>query len=292
MALDDVFDLEQYTPSDWGAAVDYDRWRNRDEESSQWFIHWPGFDIRDSAQSGNVNGEKAQLRDIESYTMEKRGFAGIPYDWAVGQSGTLYRLRGRARSAATSGDVDKDGHSNNYEGEALLFLVDTSGEVSDAALATAAKVIEVSGYTEVYAHADAGGTTTGCPGPTLRAWVADGHQSPQETSEDDTGETTPVEPARPREGGSKPKKKPSKTKDWTEEIVAALGVHRKGDRGPRIRRIQALLNLTGMHSLKVDGIFGPKTEEAVAEYQQHFRLVIDGVVGPKTWGSLLLSERY
>ena len=38
--------------------------------------------------------------------------------------------------------------------------------------------------------------------------------------------------------------------------------------------------------LDADGIFGPKTEEAVRRYQKTYGLTVDGVVGPKTWASL------
>ena len=46
-----------------------------------------------------------------------------------------------------------------------------------------------------------------------------------------------------------------------------------------------------MLKLKVDGIFGPKTEAAVKEYQKSNDLVADGIVGPKTWNMLILQEK-
>lgn len=40
------------------------------------------------------------------------------------------------------------------------------------------------------------------------------------------------------------------------------------------------------YSLKIDGVYGPKTEKAVRHWQKVNRLVVDGVVGPVTLGSL------
>ena len=40
------------------------------------------------------------------------------------------------------------------------------------------------------------------------------------------------------------------------------------------------------YTLKTDGIFGTKTEEAVEAFQADNGLVVDGVVGSKTWGKL------
>jgi peptidoglycan hydrolase-like protein with peptidoglycan-binding domain len=32
-----------------------------------------------------------------------------------------------------------------------------------------------------------------------------------------------------------------------------------------------------------DGVFGPKTELAVKNFQKDNRLFVDGIVGPRTW---------
>jgi peptidoglycan hydrolase-like protein with peptidoglycan-binding domain len=54
-----------------------------------------------------------------------------------------------------------------------------------------------------------------------------------------------------------------------------------GDRGPEVARVQRRLNQDGT-VLKVDGIFGPGTRAAVAEFQAAHGLLPDGVVGPET----------
>lgn len=59
-------------------------------------------------------------------------------------------------------------------------------------------------------------------------------------------------------------------------------VLKRGSRGEAVAELQRLLG-----GLSDDGIFGPKTESAVIEYQVANSLEVDGIVGPETWGSLL-----
>jgi peptidoglycan hydrolase-like protein with peptidoglycan-binding domain len=70
-------------------------------------------------------------------------------------------------------------------------------------------------------------------------------------------------------------------------------VLRKGFRGAEVQRLQKLLNLRTYPcpSLAVDGIFGPKTYDAVRRYQRAASLPNDGVVGANTWFSLLEGKQ-
>lgn len=58
-----------------------------------------------------------------------------------------------------------------------------------------------------------------------------------------------------------------------------------GKAGEDVRDLQAQLNRRGA-KLDEDGIFGPKTKRAVAEFQKSKGLVKDGVVGEHTWREL------
>jgi peptidoglycan hydrolase-like protein with peptidoglycan-binding domain len=47
-----------------------------------------------------------------------------------------------------------------------------------------------------------------------------------------------------------------------------------------VRQVQTKLGIA------VDGVFGPRTEAAVRDFQRSHNLVPDGIVGPKTWAAL------
>ena len=55
---------------------------------------------------------------------------------------------------------------------------------------------------------------------------------------------------------------------------------RKGDKGAHVINAQRLLGIA------TDGVFGPKTEDAVKAFQRSKGLTADGVVGPRTWAVL------
>lgn len=61
---------------------------------------------------------------------------------------------------------------------------------------------------------------------------------------------------------------------------------RKGDKGENVKTLQSKLKTLGFLQGTVDGIFGPKTEEAVKKFQKNNNLVVDGIVGAKTTAAL------
>ena len=61
---------------------------------------------------------------------------------------------------------------------------------------------------------------------------------------------------------------------------------RQGSSGSVVRVLQQLLNFKGL-SLKVDGEFGPGTQEAVKDFQRINNLPGDGIVDAQTWHHLI-----
>lgn len=61
---------------------------------------------------------------------------------------------------------------------------------------------------------------------------------------------------------------------------------RQGSRGAAVAQLQGLLRQRGFDPGPSDGIFGPRTGDAVRRFQAAHGLVVDGVVGPQTWGAL------
>jgi hypothetical protein len=60
----------------------------------------------------------------------------------------------------------------------------------------------------------------------------------------------------------------------------------KGNRGARVRMLQGLLLAWG-YKLKIDGIFGDITRDAVLDFQSKYAKPRDGIVGSITWNALL-----
>lgn len=54
------------------------------------------------------------------------------------------------------------------------------------------------------------------------------------------------------------------------------------DRGNDVKKLQQDLKYIGYYKYKVDGNFGPKTEQGVKTFQEEYKLQVDGIVGQKT----------
>ena len=70
---------------------------------------------------------------------------------------------------------------------------------------------------------------------------------------------------------------------------AEAAVYRQGSTGDAVRIIQTKLSNWGYFSGAIDGIYGPKTEEAVKYFQRKNGLTADGIVGPATLRALGMS---
>jgi hypothetical protein len=77
-------------------------------------------------------------------------------------------------------------------------------------------------------------------------------------------------------------------------LQAQVGVLAVGSSGPQVLELQKDLNKVriaqGKPPLTADGMFGPKTEAAVKEFQREQGLKPDGLVGPQTKAALALEN--
>lgn len=69
-------------------------------------------------------------------------------------------------------------------------------------------------------------------------------------------------------------------------VQAAAPVLEYGDRYGYVWGLQHRLQQLGLYKGKVDGIFGPLTQQAVFTFQRRHGLIVDGIVGPVTWHAL------
>ncbi len=65
-------------------------------------------------------------------------------------------------------------------------------------------------------------------------------------------------------------------------LSAQVGVPEK----PTIEDIQQALVNANLYKGKIDGVLGPKTTQAIREFQTQNNLKVDGKVGPLTWTQL------
>ena len=59
----------------------------------------------------------------------------------------------------------------------------------------------------------------------------------------------------------------------------------KGSKGEEVKKLQSALNRAGAN-LTVDGSYGTKTEQAVRNFQEDHGLKVDGLAGPQTMEAL------
>ena len=62
-------------------------------------------------------------------------------------------------------------------------------------------------------------------------------------------------------------------------------------RGDDVTYLQQQLAAKGHNPGTIDGIFGPKTRDAVLAFQRAAGIGVDGIVGPETWGAIEASKK-
>lgn len=166
------------SPRDWNAIVDYDEWDDLfTPDDGVALHHGGGSDYPAGRPPFSVGAEIQQLQQWEGYHLYSKGWRGLAYGWAVGQTGTIYRIRGWARYGAHTGDVDGDGIANNDE--IVPVIVIGSGHHHTLTLEAKNAIVRLRRFIEegspeatyLYGHKELKGTVTSCPGPNFMAYV-------------------------------------------------------------------------------------------------------------------------
>jgi len=153
-----------YDQADWGSTEIYADGTKTPWDPDKIVIHWGGGTNTPAADPG---WEMDRLRRWQNFHINNRGWTDIAYNYAVGQSGSIYRLRGQNRSGATSGDADDDDIPENHEALAFVWIGGSGTEdgPTDEAYAAMSKIINASGQGVVIGHMDVKPGSTSCPGP-------------------------------------------------------------------------------------------------------------------------------
>ena len=167
-----TFDIDQ---AGWESTTSYPDGTLLPFKLDKIVIHWGGNTDPDGPDDVATFREEADiLRSWQRFHMAPpREWTDIAYNFAVGNTGLSYRLRGFNRSGATSGDFEGDGIPENEEALALVWIGGTAGTPTVEAYETMGRLIrEVFaeyGVVPVTVHSDH--KATACPGDEWRAWV-------------------------------------------------------------------------------------------------------------------------
>jgi hypothetical protein len=247
--------VPQVSPKEWGARVNYDLTHWTPWIADGWALHHGGGPNPAGDAPFTIAKEMAVLRAWEAFHIDVRKWRGIAYNYAIGQTGTLYRLRGEQANGAhySNDDVDQDGFSDNYEKRAVVLIMGEGQIMSEAMKATFSSFWAESPNTwGVWGHGEiaaSGGHSTSCPGVGPQAWIdAEGY----------------------KEGG----------------VVVWPTLLRKGDKHPMVRVLRGMLysldHLQATGDVNNGHNFSPTVDAGVRSFQGDAGVAVDGVVGPVT----------
>lgn len=239
----------------------------------RFFVHWAVVKA-----STDLEANKAAVRAIQRFHMDVRGWSDIAYSWLVDHAGRIYEGRGFNRAG---------GHTRGYNStsEAVCYIGGPGDKPSKAALDAMAAIKNIEAAAHHNPSVQTGPhnsvDTTACPGPDLTPWASSG-MPPQAQP--------PLPPPPPPE--------PPRGINWRFSAYrkpTVLDTRYASVRRRDVAEVQYILNLILTQDqsrwLRVDGLYGARTANAVRQFQDVFSFFIrpisrDGKFGPQTSDAL------
>lgn len=78
----------------------------------------------------------------------------------------------------------------------------------------------------------------------------------------------------------------TQTTPTTPSLTVPTAAVKPGDKGAAVKQLQRVLRSVGFSPGKIDGSYGPSTQDAVKRFQQAHSLTADGIAGSKTLAAL------
>lgn len=193
------------------------------------------------------------VEDIHQWHL-KNGWSGIGYHFLVRKDGTIYQGRPEDTIGAHAKGANNDSIGICAEGN---FMHEKMNSLQLNALIELVSYLKKKyGITKVLRHKDV--CSTDCPGinfPFLKIVSTN-----QNVSIDTWNDRLSIE--------------------LKKQNFNTYPTIKRNAQGPITKLIQERLNSVGFH-LKIDGIFGTKTEKAVKQFQKNRNLKADGIIGKK-----------
>lgn len=216
----------------------------------------------------SVTGDsKADMRRVTDYTK----YVDVPYTVVVHPNGDI--LTGRFLNGVPALGAHTGGHNATSLGVALIGRYDQDIKPTDAAIESIAKVLNafaqqgfITRTFQFKSHSDAP-YATACCGKNLKAQIANIFGK-----------------ANIQGGVFVPNPVAQKPQTPVSSHPAYPMLLKRGTKGNFVRQFQQRLRDRGWN-IVVDGVFGPKTEAIVRQFQAEKGLLVDGLVGVNTWNA-------
>ena len=222
-------------------------------------IHWEGTKVL----LGDLDQSKKTLKAVQNSHLNNKaeGYIDIAYNLAFDYLGNIFELRGWDNRSGANGTTKA-----NDEYIAVVYLGGPDTPFTPEAkkalqeIRQAANAKGVGPETKPHSAFKA----TQCPGVEITNFI-----------KDFIGGTTPAPAAPVSNMPAAP----------VSSMPAFSGLQRRGAKNTAVYQFQAKLRDRGW-KITVDGIFGPRTEAIIRQFQAEKGLVVDGLVGEKTWAAI------